>query len=51
MTQTLSIPLDTGILHLDIEPGRVPIKRLLGFASRIGSKRKFLLVSKKTKKC
>jgi len=46
MTQTLSIPLETGILHLDIEPGRVPIKRLLGFASRIGSKRKFLLVSK-----
>jgi hypothetical protein len=46
MTQNLSIPLDTGILHLEIEPGRVPIRRLLGFASRIGSKRKFLLVSK-----
>jgi len=46
MTQTLSISLDTGILHIGIEPGRVPIWRLLGFASRIGSKRKFLLVSK-----
>jgi hypothetical protein len=46
MTKNLSIPLDTGILHLDVEPGRVPIRRLLGFASRIGSKRKFLLVSK-----
>ncbi|MGR8940396.1 MAG: phosphoribosyltransferase domain-containing protein [Gammaproteobacteria bacterium] len=46
MTQQLSIPLATGTLHLEIEPGRVPIRRLLGFASRIGSKRKFLLVSK-----
>ncbi|MGJ0484616.1 MAG: phosphoribosyltransferase domain-containing protein [Methylomicrobium sp.] len=46
MTKTLSIPLATGVLHLDIKPGRVPIQRLLGFASRIGSKRKFLLVSK-----
>jgi hypothetical protein len=46
MTKNLSIPLDTGVLHLAIEPGRVPIRRLLGFASRIGSKRKFLLVSK-----
>lgn len=46
MTQTLSITLDAGILHLEIEPGRTPIRRLLGFASRIGSKRKFLLVSK-----
>jgi hypothetical protein len=46
MSQSLSIQLDTGILHLEIEPGRVPIRRLLGFASRIGSKRKFLLVSK-----
>lgn len=46
MTKTLSIPLATGVLHLDIKPGRVPIRRLLGFASRIGSKRKFLLVSK-----
>jgi hypothetical protein len=46
MIKTFSIPLDTGVLHLVVEPGRVPIRRLLGFASRIGSKRKFLLVSK-----
>lgn len=46
MSKTLSIQLETGILHVDIKPGRVPIRRLLGFASRIGSKRKFLLVSK-----
>jgi hypothetical protein len=46
MPETLSIELDTGTLHLQLTPGRVPIRRLLGFASRIGSKRKFLLVSK-----
>ncbi|EIC29996.1 phosphoribosyltransferase domain-containing protein [Methylomicrobium album] len=46
MTKPLSIPLDSGVLHFDLEPGRVPIRRLLGFASRIGSQRKFLLVSK-----
>lgn len=46
MPKTLSIQLDSGILHLELAPGRVPIQRLLGFASRIGSKRKFLLVSK-----
>lgn len=46
MPETLSIELDTGTLHLELTPGRVPIRRLLGFASRIGSKRKFLLVSK-----
>lgn len=46
MPKTLAIQLDTGTLHLDLEPGRIPIHRLLGFAARISSKRKFLLVSK-----
>jgi len=41
-----SIPLATGTLHLDLDPGAVPIHRLLGFAARVSSKRKFLLVSK-----
>jgi hypothetical protein len=44
--KTLSIKLDNGILHLDVEPGRIPLNRLLGFAARVSSKRKFLLVSK-----
>lgn len=34
------------MLFLAVEPGFVPLKRLLGFAARISSKRKFLLVSK-----
>jgi len=46
MPKTVTIKLDTGTLHLDIEPGRVPLNRLLGFAARVSSKRKFLLVSK-----
>lgn len=46
MQKTVSIKLDTGTLHLDVEPGRIPLKRLLGFAARVSSKRKFLLVSK-----
>ncbi|MGZ8201583.1 MAG: phosphoribosyltransferase domain-containing protein, partial [Methylosarcina sp.] len=46
MSKTLSIELDTGTLHLELTPGRIPIHRLLGFASRVSSKRKFLLVSK-----
>lgn len=46
MQKTVSIQLDTGTLHLDLEPGRIPLKRLLGFAARVSSKRKFLLVSK-----
>ncbi|MGR9013694.1 MAG: phosphoribosyltransferase domain-containing protein [Gammaproteobacteria bacterium] len=46
MSKTLTVTLDTGILHLDIEPGRIPLNRLLGFAARVSSKRKFLLVSK-----
>ena len=44
--QTVNIELDTGTLRLAIEPGHIPIRRLLGFAARISSKRKFLLVSK-----
>ncbi|MDO9106638.1 MAG: phosphoribosyltransferase domain-containing protein [Methylovulum sp.] len=46
MQKTLTIKLDTGTLQLDIAPGRIPLKRLLGFAARVSSKRKFLLVSK-----
>jgi len=46
MQKSLTIPLDTGILRLELEPGRIPLKRLLGFAARVSSKRKFLLVSK-----
>ncbi|MGR8980446.1 MAG: phosphoribosyltransferase domain-containing protein [Gammaproteobacteria bacterium] len=46
MSKTFSIKLETGTLHLDLEPGSIPIRRLLGFAARISSKRKFLLVSK-----
>jgi hypothetical protein len=46
MSKTLTITLDTGTLHLDLEPGRIPLNRLLGFAARVSSKRKFLLVSK-----
>jgi hypothetical protein len=40
------VDLRTGRLHITTEPGRVPLHRLLGFASRINSKRGFLLVSK-----
>jgi len=46
MQKTVSVKLDTGTLHLDLEPGHIPLNRLLGFAARISSKRKFLLVSK-----
>ena len=46
MPKTFTITLDTGILYLDLEPGHIPLKRLLGFAARVSSKRKFLLVSK-----
>ncbi|MFI3136799.1 MAG: phosphoribosyltransferase domain-containing protein, partial [Methylococcaceae bacterium] len=35
-----------GTLHLAVTPGRIPLHRLLGFAARVSSKRKFLLVSK-----
>ena len=46
MPKTFTVTLDTGILHLDLEPGHIPLQRLLGFAARVSSKRKFLLVSK-----
>ena len=46
MQETLTIKLATGILHLTMQPGRIPLNRLLGFAARVSSKRKFLLVSK-----
>lgn len=46
MQKTVTIKLDTGTLRLDVEPGHIPLKRLLGFAARLSSKRKFLLVSK-----
>ncbi len=46
MQKTVTIKLDTGSLQLDVEPGQIPLKRLLGFAARVSSKRKFLLVSK-----
>jgi len=46
MNKTVTIELDTGTLCLDLEPGRIPLQRLLGFAARVSSKRKFLLVSK-----
>jgi hypothetical protein len=46
MKKLVTVQLETGILQLDLDPGRVPLKRLLGFAARVSSKRKFLLVSK-----
>ena len=46
MKKIVTIKLDTGILQLELEPGHIPLKRLLGFAARVSSKRKFLLVSK-----
>ena len=46
MQNKATIKLDTGTLRLVLEPGRIPLNRLLGFAARVSSKRKFLLVSK-----
>ena len=46
MQKTLTIKLDTGNLHLELAAGRIPLRRLLGFAARVSSKRKFLFVSK-----
>ena len=46
MQKTVTIELETGTLRLDVAPGRIPLQRLLGFAARVSSKRKFLLVSK-----
>ncbi|MFZ2727228.1 MAG: phosphoribosyltransferase domain-containing protein [Methylococcaceae bacterium] len=41
-----AIPLATGTLSLILKQGSIPLNRLLGFAARVSSKRKFLLVSK-----
>lgn len=41
-----SIPLATGTLQLAVKQGHIPLNRLLGFAARVSSQRKFLLVSK-----
>jgi len=46
MPQAHIITLATGKLHINLKPGKIPLRRLLGFAARISSKRKFLLVSK-----
>ncbi|MDD2724400.1 MAG: phosphoribosyltransferase domain-containing protein [Methylovulum sp.] len=46
MPKKHTIPLATGTLHLNLIPGKIPLHRLLGFAARVSSKRKFLLVSK-----
>ena len=46
MQKTVTVTLDTGTLQLEVEPGHIPLNRLLGFAARVSSKRKFLLVSK-----
>ncbi|MFU8787975.1 MAG: phosphoribosyltransferase domain-containing protein [Methylobacter sp.] len=46
LAKTITVSLDTGILQLDLQPGHIPLNRLLGFAARVSSKRKFLLVSK-----
>ncbi len=44
--QIRTVKLATGELTLTLEPGHIPLSRLLGFAARISSKRKFLFVSK-----
>ena len=46
MQKKVTVNLDTGTLELKVESGHIPLKRLLGFAARVNSKRKFLLVSK-----
>ena len=46
MNKTVTIELETGTLRLEVQPGHIPLQRLLGFAARVSSKRKFLLVSK-----
>jgi hypothetical protein len=46
MDKKIAVELATGTLHLSLTPGKIPLHRLLGFASRYNSKRKFLLVSK-----
>lgn len=44
--KTLSISLRTGRLLIAVKKGQIPLSRLLGFSSRINSKRGFLFVSK-----
>ncbi len=44
--KNLSVSLQTGDLQITIKKGRIPLRRLLGFASRLNSKRGFLFVSK-----
>jgi hypothetical protein len=46
MEKLVTIHLETGTLQLELKSGCIPLKRLLGFAARVSSKRKFLLVSK-----
>ena len=46
MKKLVTIQLETGTLQLELKAGRIPLNRLLGFAARVSSKRKFLLVSK-----
>lgn len=46
MKDEVTCTLATGTLQLILAPGTIPLQRLLGFAARIGAKRKFLLVSK-----
>lgn len=42
----LEVALPTGTLSLQLEPGRIPLQRLVGFAARQNPKRPFLFVSK-----
>lgn len=44
--KNLSVSLLTGDLQLTVKKDRIPLRRLLGFASRLNSKRGFLFVSK-----
>jgi hypothetical protein len=46
MKKLVTVQLETGTLQLELEAGHIPLNRLLGFAARVSSKRKFLLVSK-----
>lgn len=46
MSFSVNVELATGLLTINSEPSALPLKRLLGFASRFSSQRKFLLVSK-----
>jgi hypothetical protein len=42
----VSVALRTGRLLIETEAARIPLRRLIGFASRINSKRGFLFISK-----